>query len=692
MARSVVLREATAGLLLAGLLAGRADLERAGATALAELSARGYARIDATAPVRVYPLESGADAEPGHAARWRPGVIALRPDPIGGEPATVYLRHELMHEASFRTCRGRLRAWAEEAAAIAFSGERLVASEVSDGALEHLREAARLDAIDAASYASLRALVAVHGWPDAPCAESATIAALVHSGARDAGGLSSIVVSVASGRVLETSGDVDVPAPPGSVLKMPFAAALDADDVDRLGEELARSDTAALLARRGAFHLDRFVCLLAPVAEVRRRLPAVLDDGTAWRSLLGERTADGGYAVEATVRELALVVRASLLVRPDAFAGLARNGTLPGSTLEGAEREAKERMRRLGALAKTGTISNARGDPLGGHLVLAWPADRPRYVAVLRKAGIRGAGVLASAGDRVERWRRTFAPENAQVRVRLFTRLAANAATLAEPCPGLDVAGPEPGRTTTCGELRFTTDAPGARRERIVHGIVERSADRIVLVTDAESYADGVLDAEAADLHGAARAALRAVAVWNGTHGADRHPDDRALCDTTHCMVFRGFAPGTVAPRDAPVDPAWLRYLDEAASARAEPWLPFSKGGEAPWSRRLRATVLARIVNEPLVLAVARERTRAGDVVFHLTYAAGVETLSCDVLRKTLALPSCPARVVHEDDGWRFEGIGEGHGLGLDVERARRLGSEGRSVLEILRDAYAPAE
>src|SRR6185295_58858 len=118
---------------------------RAGATALAELSARGYARIDATTPVRVYPLESGADAEPGHAARWRPGVIALRPDPVGGEPATVYLRHELMHEASFRTCRGRLRQWAEEAAAIAFSGERLIARDVSDDALEHLRAAARLD-------------------------------------------------------------------------------------------------------------------------------------------------------------------------------------------------------------------------------------------------------------------------------------------------------------------------------------------------------------------------------------------------------------------------------------------------------------------------------------------------------------------------------------------------------------------
>jgi hypothetical protein len=686
VARGVVLREATAGLLLFGALAGRVDLERAGATALAELSARGYARIDATAPVRVYPLESGADAEPGQAARWRPGIIALRPDPAGGEPAGVYLRHELMHEASYRTCRGRLRQWAEEAAAIAFSGETLVPRDVSADALEHLRAAARIDAIDAASYTTLRALVAVHGWPDAPCAESAAIAALVRSGARDAGALASIVVSVASGRVLEASGDVDAPAPPGSVLKIPFAAALDADDPDRLGQELARSDTPALLDRRRAFHLDRFVGLLAPVAAERRHLPDALDDDTAWRSLLGERAAAGDYAVEASLRELALVVRASLLVRPEAFTGLAENGTLPGSTLEAVEQDVKEELRGLRALAKTGTISNARGEPLGGHLVLAWPAPRPRYLAVLRKNGVRGAGVLTAARDRLARWRRAFVLGD--VRVRLFARLDARSATLGEPCPGLDVGGVDGGRTTICGELRFSTEARGARPGRIVRGIVERAGDRVVLVTDAESYADGVLDAEAADLHGAARAALRAVVVWNGVHGQDRHPDDRALCDTTHCMVFRGLAPGTPVPRDAAVDAALLGHLDAAAGARSEPWLPFSKGGDAAWSRRVAATALARIVHEPLVLAVARERTRTGDVAFHLTYADGVETISCDVLRKALALPSCPARVVHEDDGWIFEGTGEGHGLGLDVARARRLGSEGRSALEILQDAY----
>jgi hypothetical protein len=686
--RGVVLREATAGLLFFGALVGRADLERAGAGAVAELHARGYAPITAPAGVRVYPLESGADAEPGQAARWRPGVVALRPEPAGGETAAVYLRHELMHEASFRTCGGRLPPWAEEAAAIAFSGETLVSGDVSEEELAHLRATARVGATDVASYRTIRALVALHGWPAAPCAQSEAIAALMAPrGGAEA--LTSVVVSVASGRVLEASGD-DEPLPPGSVLKLPYAAALDADDPDRVGELLARSDTDALLALRAAFQLDRFVRLLAPIAEARRRLPASLDDAT-WRSLLGERTPDGGFPVQATPVELALVVRASLLARPDAFAGLARNGSIPGSTLEGAPTEALDAVRRLRALAKTGTISSAQGAPIAGHLVLAWPAERPRFVAVLRRRGVRGAGVLGPARERLERWRRTFAPDDAEVRVRLFALLDARDVALAEPCPGLDVARDAPGRTTTCGELRFTTDAPGARPERVVRGIVERPNGQVVLVTDVESYADAVLDAEAADLRGAARAALRAVVVWNGVHGADRHPEDRALCDTTHCMVFRGLPPDAPASHDPPVEAALLRYLDEAARARSEPWLPFSKGGTTAWSRRIAAATLARIVREPLVLAVARERTRTGDVTFHLTYSEGVETLSCDALRNALALPSCPARVVREDDAWRFEGTGEGHGLGLDVERARRLASEGRSALEILHDAYAPA-
>ena len=119
---SPVLCEAVAGLLLLGILGSRPDLEQAASTALHDLEALGYAKIDASDPVRVYPLESGSTTEPNRASVWRPGTIALRPGPTGGEPAGFYLRHELMHEASYRSCHGSLPLWAEEAAAIAFAG------------------------------------------------------------------------------------------------------------------------------------------------------------------------------------------------------------------------------------------------------------------------------------------------------------------------------------------------------------------------------------------------------------------------------------------------------------------------------------------------------------------------------------------------------------------------------------------
>ena len=570
-ADAVVLREAVAGLLLFGVLAGRADLERAGATALQELAARGYVAIDAAAPVRVHPLEADAGAEANRAGGWRPGTVFLRPEPLGGEPASVYLRHELLHEASFRTCGGRLPLWAEEAAALAFSGATLPLRDPSAEAVDRLRAAVRVDStLDAENTRTLEALVARHGWPDAPCAESPAIAALVRPQAPVGGALAFVVVSAVSGRVLEASGDTDALAPPGSLLKIPYAAALDVDDPERLGDELARSDTDALLRRRNAFHLDRFARLLAPIGGAR--LPTALDDEVAWRTLVGERGGDGGYPVESSLVELALVLRAALVATPARFAGLVQNGRLPGSTLATVDVAGRDAVERLHALAKTGTASNARGEPLVGHLMLAWPAERPRYLAVLRKRGIRGAALTLAARDEIVRWRREFTPDAGAVRVRLFTRLDADDVTLREPCPGLDVAGGgAAARTSTCGALVLATDAAGARPERVVRGIVERSDAAWVLVTDPESYADAVLDAEAADLRGEARAALRAVVVWNGIHGAGRHPDAHAVCDTTHCMVFRGLAPSTPAPRDPPVAPALLRQLDDVARTQSEP-------------------------------------------------------------------------------------------------------------------------
>jgi peptidoglycan hydrolase-like amidase len=53
-------------------------------------------------------------------------------------------------------------------------------------------------------------------------------------------------------------------------------------------------------------------------------------------------------------------------------------------------------------------------------------------------------------------------------------------------------------------------------------------------------------------------------------------------------------------------------------------------------------------------------------------------------------LPSCPATIHPDeaDNSWNFTGIGEGHGLGLSVERAKMLSEAGKSAVEILNDAF----
>jgi peptidoglycan hydrolase-like amidase len=101
---------------------------------------------------------------------------------------------------------------------------------------------------------------------------------------------------------------------------------------------------------------------------------------------------------------------------------------------------------------------------------------------------------------------------------------------------------------------------------------------------------------------------------------------------------------------------------------------------------------VASAFHEPIVLDLARERTRDGSVHFHVTYPEAEETIPCESLRAALSLPSCPSHLEHRNGSWTFEGIGQGHGLGLDVERARELSREGATPLAILRSAYATAE
>ena len=701
--KGVVLLEA-ASILFFGLLVNDAQLGRSGTEALDRLRARGYITPSESDPVRVYESRTQAGFDTVHAGGWRPGIISIRQNPLGTAGTDTYLRHELMHEASFRTCGGKLPLWAEEAAAIDFSGEIQASQPLkqpTEAEIDLLKDRIRIGApLDSRSYKTLKELVALYGWPAEPCAISAKIEELLAIPLpRSEPGFSYVLISLPSGRLIESKGDLNTGYPPGSVLKVPYAASLNGVDGGKLGEELAASDTARLASRKASLDPEVLRLLLSPAGDsvltktVLAHKRPLYGDRTV-RMCMGERDVDGTYPFQANLKDLALVLRSSLLLKPDYFQGLSRNGFAAGTTLYQESAEYKRILEKLHAIAKTGTVSDARGHPLAGHLMVAWPAESPVFLALFRKIGGKGASNLRRASKILERWSVKFPVEYATVKVSVMTLTPRDSWEIIDECQSFERSDPNGWKTriSTCGRFRILSSARGSRTERCLPGILSISPDnqKVVLETDSESYADAVLSAEADDLRGESAKALRAVIVWNGVHGGARHPETQSVCDSTHCMVFPGNRCGD-SKQSARTDAELLQLLDEIAGKNGLGWLPFSKGGSEEWEVRISSSELARLTGEQDVLDVRRERTRTGAVSIHLFHADGEENLPCDTFRHHVKqLLSCPESIQYDGKTgeWKFKGTGEGHDLGLSVLGMRELEKSGLTAADILNKAY----
>ena len=704
------LLEAGAAILFFGALVHQAGLIGQGTTALNELAALGYAVPTDADPMRVYPGITGGPFGTSHAGGWRPGVISLREHPAGTYDSGTYLRHELMHEANFRTCGGRLPLWAEEASAMSFSGQLRDLSPVeipSQAESDHLREKIRVAApLDEESRRTLSKLIAYYGWPSEPCAVSEKIEKWVSHSAgaiKKESGFSYILISLTSGRILESKGDLDTRFPPGSLLKIPYAAALRTDVMDPVGEALADSNASALLKMKGAFDPGRYRLLISTIS--RNTLGKKISDkemggkdDSFWRQYLGERSPDGGFPLEANLRELSLMLRASLLFRPEMFKGLSRNGFEEETTLFREPEKDKRVLGELHALSKTGTASDERQSPLAGHLMVAWPLEAPTLMAIFRTIGVNGASNIRPASKILESWSSRYAKGWGNVRVRLLGLVPRSSWRVRDECAGFtkDLEGSLEQAVSLCGRFGIVSSSRGSRTERTVSGILEHTRDdETILITDPETYADSVMLSEAQDLKGEALKALRAVIVGNGVHGSDRHPKTASLCDTTHCMVFQGSLPTEIQKKsslrlECRTDQKAISALQQISATKEISWFLFSKGGADRWSRAITSSDLGKLVDEEMILDIRRERTRNGEVRVHLFYGENEETVPCEHFRNQLKLLSCPDRIYHDADGpyWIFEGLGEGHGLGLSIERAKALSNAGHDASMILKDAY----
>lgn len=704
LAQGVVLFEAGAAIIFFGSLINHPKLSEQASKALQELQSRGYDVPTPLNPIKVYPRETTGSFSGFHAGGWAPGFIYLREKPQGSFGPEIYLRHELMHEAEYRTCLGLMPEWASEAAAIHFSGELsgvALADPPIREELDYLRKRLRsLASLDAKNYKVISQLVAAYGWPASPCSLSEDIQQLldVRGGSKEAD-FSYILIHLMSGRTLEASGDPETRYPPGSLLKISYATALNDTQAEAIGAELAASNSAGLLKRKGHFDLDTFRLMISPVKDsplARRLTPDELTgkDERFWRLFLGERDYDGTFPFEANLKELALVLRSSILFRPGFFFGLSKNGFVEGSTLYPEPPEEKVILKTLQAMLKTGTVADERGSPMVGHLMVAWPAEDPSYLAVFRSIGRIGASNIKRASRVLEGWSHDYPVQFARIRVRIMSLTPRSSWEPIDECPYFERDDPRgwKEKVSICGSFRILSSARGSRTERSVSGILSSSSDgqKVVLETDPESYADGVIEAEAQELSGEALKALRAVIVWNGAHGRGRHPESLSLCDSTHCMVFQGNPHRKMGNRRNRTDPDLLKLLDKMAGEKGLDWLSFSKGGDETWQRFIPTTELTRTVKESAILDIRRERTKRGDVVVHLIYPENEEIVPCEIFRNKLKLLSCPQDIRFDENrnGFLFQGVGEGHGQGLSMERAKLLSERGFTAAEILSDAY----
>ncbi len=202
-----------------------------------------------------------------------------------------------------------------------------------------------------------------------------------------------------------------------------------------------------------------------------------------------------------------------------------------------------------------------------------------------------------------------------------------------------------------------------------------RSGSEAIFRTTRLGYVAGVLASEDASIVGEPRAALARV-ISHNADTLERH-GSRPVCDTTHCQVFRG----PVRPSSG--DAAAL----ERAPIEKAGWLPFSRGGDEPWTQARTRREVEKALGLPLSL-VNRLEGRAGilRVVRTMTDEGApyedVQEWPCERLRGPLKLPSCPASASWSATSVEFSGTGKGHGLGLDVEAARRSGLDQDAILK----------
>jgi len=363
---------------------------------------------------------------------------------------------------------------------------------------------------------------------------------------------------------------------------------------------------------------------------------------------------------------------ATLAVVRDGLRAAARTGTAAAFSVRGVD-----------AMAKTGTTVGRSGS-VQGLVVGVTPASKATVGFVLLASGGAGIDAAALAADRLN------AQRQAQVKPK---------------------AARPPERAT---------DRRGTTTLRV--GIARDGGGYTVRPIGTEEYVAGVIAGEAVrdSSPGALEAlaiTIRTFAMANlGRHNAERFD----LCDTTHCQVLRKATPATTRAAEATAGRILLDrgapasvYFSASCGGHTErpsavwpgaadpPFLPSKDDdaceGQPVWATDLAAVDLARALRsggfkggELRDLRISA-RTDSGRVARLRIDGFTPDQISGQDLRtvvgRTLGwqfIKSTAFDLRRTSTGFHFNGHGSGHGVGMCVIGAARLGARGQSASEIL--------
>lgn len=532
---------------------------------------------------------------------------------------------------------------------------------------------------------------------------------------RDAGDAAFVIMSRHSGELLASSGDVTRARPFGSTLKPFLLAGAQTTPTlkPRVGDQewacgdvlpaTMRAPEAVLLSCNGYFldwaeqnpGVEQFGAW-GPVflSLGMSRLPEHMSEAIGLRSTLA-----------LSPLSLAAAYRLLAEARPDLIAVMRRNGK--EGTL--AKLPESDRLSLLGT--KTGTVRDGASRPLAGWLV----GVMDDFVIVQVVPGRAPRQFPAEFLQLVERAKKLPARDGVEVQV--FSLLTPSQIDVRCDRAGFALSESGPVVLTNewsrladvltkgklvCLTAPFDVRIPKTTEGRPYAGVFRRDMPapyvppKGMTVTEKERrartgseaifrttrllYVTGVLASEDASILGEARAAL-ARAISHNVDSRERH-GSRPICDTTHCQVFQSTS------RSSETDAVTL--LREPIKKPG--WLPFSRGGDEPWTMSrprkdvekalgVSLSVVTRLESRGGLLRVVRTITDEGAPY------EDIEESMCEELRGPLKLPSCPTGATWSNTTVEFTGLGKGHGMGLDVEAARKSGLDQDAILK---GAYGP--